>query len=160
MHTILESQYRAAIEMLRRAIAGFPEELWNAPDHGNRTWRIAYHALFYADLYLSPSVDAFAGWEHAIPDANFMGTPIGEAHNTREELLGYADMITARLGRAIAALPMDGGSGFEWLPFSRLELHVYNIRHIQHHAGQLIERLRSSQERGIDWVGRGSMVEG
>jgi hypothetical protein len=157
MHAILESQYRAALEMLRGAIDGFPGELWNATDHGNRTWRIAYHALFYADLYLSPSEEEFAGWEHAIPHANFMDAPIGERHNTGEELLDYADTIATRLGQAIAALPMERASGFEWLPFSRLELHIYNIRHIKHHAGQLIERLRASGEQGVEWVGRGTI---
>ena len=29
-----------------------------------------------------------------------------------------------------------------WLPFSRLELHLYNLRHIQHHTGQLSAYLR------------------
>jgi len=33
-----------------------------------------------------------------------------------------------------------------------MELHMYNIRHLQHHAGQLIDRLRTTENIGIAWV--------
>ena len=39
--------------------------------------------------------------------------------------------------------------------FSRAELHVYNIRHIQHHAAQLILRLRIDTSVDIPWIGSG-----
>ena len=39
--------------------------------------------------------------------------------------------------------------------FTRAELHLYNIRHIQHHAAQLILRLRLDTDVDIPWVGRG-----
>jgi hypothetical protein len=37
---------------------------------------------------------------------------------------------------------LERESGFRWLPFSRSELHVYNIRHVQHHTGQLSAYVR------------------
>ena len=40
-------------------------------------------------------------------------------------------------------------------PISRLELHVYNIRHVQHHAAQLILKLRLEAGVDIPWVGSG-----
>lgn len=39
--------------------------------------------------------------------------------------------------------------------FSRAELHVYNIRHIQHHAAQLIVRLRLDTTVDIPWISTG-----
>lgn len=36
---------------------------------------------------------------------------------------------------------LDAPSGFFWLPFNKLELQLYKTRHVQHHAGQLIDRL-------------------
>ena len=33
------------------------------------------------------------------------------------------------------------------------ELHLYSIRHIQHHIGQLIERLHQAGIQGFPWVG-------
>jgi hypothetical protein len=47
---------------------------------------------------------------------------------------------------------MDKESGFSWLPFDKLELQFYNIRHLQHHVGELSDSLgRVGVE--IDWVG-------
>jgi hypothetical protein len=45
--------------------------------------------------------------------------------------------------------------GFERRGFSRAELHVYNIRHIQHHAAQLSLRLRLDAKQDIPWIGSG-----
>ena len=33
-------------------------------------------------------------------------------------------------------------SGFDWIPFTKFELTLHNLKHIQHHTGQLYERLR------------------
>lgn len=162
MHAVIESQYRAALRMLRQAVARCPESLWNSPGNGegtiyeNRTWRIAYHVLFYTDLYLSPSEREFAPWDRGIPNANFMNVPIEEEHNTVDEILEYLGMIDDRLHEAIAAVPLDEPtSGFEWIPFSRFELHLYTIRHLQHHTGQLFERLRSNGMSDLGWIGMG-----
>jgi hypothetical protein len=43
-------------------------------------------------------------------------------------------------------------AGFPWLPFNKLELQFYNIRHIQHHTGQLADRLRNAINIGTPWV--------
>jgi len=42
-----------------------------------------------------------------------------------------------------------------WLPFPRVEVHIYNVRHIQHHAAQLILRLRRDHKQGIPWFKSG-----
>jgi hypothetical protein len=166
MTSILTSQYRAALQMLRAAIAASPEELWDDPAYANRTWRIAYHTLFFADLYLSPSEETFVRWEQAITNAEILGrhwepphdVPVVNGTNTPEQLLAYLDRIVESLDDRVERLPLDGETGFDWLPFTRGELHIYNIRHIQHHTGQLVERLRSKGIDRIEWVGRGRMM--
>ena len=50
-------------------------------------------------------------------------------------------------------LNLEATSGFEWLPFSKLELQIYTIRHIQQHTGELMERLGTRANVEIDWVG-------
>jgi hypothetical protein len=37
----------------------------------------------------------------------------------------------------------------------RAELHVYNIRHIQHHSAQLIMRLRLDCDVDVPWISSG-----
>ena len=62
-----------------------------------------------------------------------------------------ADTVAAETAETLA-----GPSGFEWLKFTRAETHVYNIRHIQHHTGQLGAYLRRFDEAiNPKWVGSG-----
>ncbi|MCL4826199.1 MAG: hypothetical protein KJZ95_02460 [Caldilinea sp.] len=47
-------------------------------------------------------------------------------------------------------------SGFYWLPMNKLELQIYNIRHIHAHASELAERLSQRAGIEIDWVSMGA----
>jgi hypothetical protein len=40
---------------------------------------------------------------------------------------------------------------------SKLEHQLVNLRHIQHHTGQLADRLRQAADRGLRWVGGASL---
>jgi hypothetical protein len=53
----------------------------------------------------------------------------------------------------VESLDIAAGSGFDWLPFDKMELQLYNIRHIQQHTGELCERLGAQGEIQVDWVG-------
>ena len=167
LNNALSSQYKAALEMLRNAIQATPEELWDSEAHDNRTWRLAYHTLFYTKLYLSPSYEVFAVWDEAIEFAECLGgtwedpnaTVSVEGVHSADELVSFLESVLSELPESIAALPLEAESGFEWYPISRLELHLNNIRHIQHHTGQLIERLRANGVTGLAWVGGGDAAE-
>jgi hypothetical protein len=60
----------------------------------------------------------------------------------------------------VDALDLEGASGFYWLPFDKLELQFYNIRHVQHHTGELYERLGATEDVELDWVGIGPRKQG
>jgi hypothetical protein len=47
---------------------------------------------------------------------------------------------------------MNAESGFHWLPFNKLELQFYNIRHLQQHVGELSEQLSDKTGLEIRWV--------
>lgn len=163
----LTSQFEAALEMLRAAIEAAPDDVWDSADYENRTWRLAYHTLYYTKLYLSPSAGAFSGWEGAIEGADSLGGSWEDPSATVEvegvhspgELVTFLDSLLTELPESVRALPLDAESGFEWYPCSRLELHLNSIRHIQHHTGQIIERLRSHGVTGIAWATGADAVE-
>jgi hypothetical protein len=157
----LVSQYRAALAMLRRAIEACPDAAWDDPAHENRFWHVAYHVVFYTHLYLSPSEEAFEPWEKSRPEANFLGPlpwpphrepKTGEPYE-KADILEYLDLVAESVRTRVESVPLDTPSGFPWLPFGRLELHVYNIRHVQHHVGQLADRVRREAGEGVEWVG-------
>jgi hypothetical protein len=56
------SQFTAALEMMRQVIAKCPDELWLSMSMRNQFWRVAYHALFFVDLYLQDSKQSFVPW--------------------------------------------------------------------------------------------------
>lgn len=157
--TVLASQYAAALEMLRSAILRAPAGIWDSPDYENRTWRLAYHTLWGVRFYLADSPESFEPWAGAIDGAESLGgfwEPEGAARvdgvHTPAELITFLDDLLEQVPSAVAGLPMDAPSGFEWYPFNRFELHVNTIRHVQHHTAQLIERLRAHGVRGIPWA--------
>jgi hypothetical protein len=58
--------------------------------------------------------------------------------------------------RAVDTLDLDNPqSGFHWYKMSKLEHQFVNIRHVQHHAAQLADRLRAAADIGTPWIGGG-----
>jgi len=158
-HEIISKQYRASMAMLKEAISTCPESLWLAPEYPNKFWHIAYHVLYYTHLYLQNSLSSFTKWEKHRDNYNRLGRP-GSARGPRKidapysqaEVLEYFEICLQEIAAKVPGLDLNAPSGFYWLPFNKLELQLYNIRHIQHHAGQLIDRLRSVAGIGIEWV--------
>lgn len=140
---IIQSQYFAALEMLKHVIVQCPGALWDAPGYNDPCWKTSYHALYYAHLYLQDTEKDFSRWPQ---DQD----PQSESPFTREQLLDYLAFVQKQVQERVPALNLEANSGFDWLPFNKLELQLYNIRHIQQHAGELYERLGSNIE--IDWV--------
>jgi hypothetical protein len=160
---VIQSQYLAALEMLKGAVIKCPDHLWNDPGHKNKFWHIAYHALFYTHLYLQAEEKKFQPWHKHRNEYQFMGQVPWPPHNppkiaegyTRDEILEYSQLCVQEVLTQVPQLDLDSNSGFDWLPFGKLELQLYNIRHIQLHAGELCERLGSEANIDVPWVGRG-----
>jgi hypothetical protein len=156
---IIKGQYYAALEMLRQAIVKCLEALWSDPAYANPFWHVAYHTLFYTHLYLQPSEADFVPWEQHLEGRHSLGrqaldaAPEGEAPYSREEILAYHELCRQQVEAQVAALDLEGPSGFYWLPFNKLALQFYNIRHIQQHTGELCERLGWKGEIEVEWVG-------
>jgi hypothetical protein len=60
---VIQSQFLATLEMLKKAIEECPTEIWADPEPKNKFWHIAFHSLFYAHFYLHPTPDDFVAWE-------------------------------------------------------------------------------------------------
>jgi hypothetical protein len=60
----------------------------------------------------------------------------------------------------VDSLDFEAESGFSWLPFNKLELQFYNIRHLQQHTGELSERVGTTSEVEVKWIGAKPKVEG
>jgi hypothetical protein len=158
---VIKSQYHASLEMLKQTIVKCPDSLWNHPGHSGKFWHIAYHVIFYTHLYLSPKEEDFTPWKKHREEYQFLGPlpwpphdmPKIEKSYTKEEVLAYFEFCQEQVDPMVDALDLEAVSGFYWLSFGKLELQFYNIRHVQHHAGELADRLGTLENIEIDWVG-------
>ncbi|MFL5386716.1 MAG: DinB family protein [Longimicrobiaceae bacterium] len=147
-------QFGAAIEMLENALLACPDELWSDRSRRPEFWYVAFHTLFYLDVYSSGSVEAYT------PPAPFT---LGELEDDvmppraygKDELLAFLVHGRRKCRAAIDAMTDEKVSrrcGFEWLDLSEAELLLYNLRHVQHHVGQLNLILRQATNSGSRWV--------
>ena len=137
--------------------------MWDDSQYCNSFWHIAYHALFYTHLYLQPTEEDFVPWAGHRENYQFMGRlpwppheqpEIGEPY-AREEVLAYLEHCRQQVATQVPGLDLDAPSGFDWIPLNKMELQLYNLRHLQHHTGELCERLGEKGDVQIEWVGRG-----
>ncbi|MCO5187566.1 MAG: DinB family protein [Anaerolineae bacterium] len=159
----IQTQFHAALTMLERAVDACPDTLWDDATYTNRFWHIAYHALFYVHLYLQKSEETFVPWAKQRPEYQFMGSvpwppheppAIDEAYS-QADIREYIAVLREQIDSVIPTLDLASpSSGFYWLPFSKLELQFYNLRHLQSHTGELCERLDTAAGIAIDWVGQ------
>ena len=162
IYPVIQSQYLASLEMLKEAIVKCPEALWDHPDARNKFWHVAFHAIFYTHLYVQPTGSDFKPWEKHRQNYEFLGAlpwpphdlpEIGQPYN-RDELLAYLEFCRRQVKEILPRLSLDSDqSGFDWLPFGKLELQFYTIRHLQQHTGELCERLGAAGI-DVDWIGR------
>jgi hypothetical protein len=151
----IKSQYHAALAMLKGAIEQCPDALWVDTNYVNPFWRVAYHTIIYTHFYLSPTEGDFVPWEGHKDGMQLLGDEAPDADPySKADLLAYLDLCLARMDLQVDAMDLEAASGFDWLPFDKLALQLYNIRHIQQHTGELCERLGAHGEIQIAWVGR------
>jgi hypothetical protein len=150
-------QFGAAIDMLENAMVACPDSLWSDRSRQPEFWQLAYHTLFWLDLYLSDSLEGFA------PPAPFTlgeldpeATPM-ERPYTRDELQGYLRHGRRKCREFLDTLTEEKArlrSPFAWTEFTVAELLLYNLRHVQHGAAQLNLMLRQARTSAPAWVAR------
>jgi hypothetical protein len=153
----LWNQFGASIDMLENAIAACPEDLWSDRAQKTEPWHLVYHTLFWLDFYASESPEGFAP---PPPFTLIEMDPAGlfpDRVYTKEEMRAYLGHCRTKCRKTILSMQeADAASRFryEWMDFSRAELFLYNMRHVQHGAAQLNLILRRETDSAPRWVGR------
>jgi hypothetical protein len=155
--TALWQQFGAAIDMLENALIACPDELWGDRSRQPEFWYLAYHTLFFLDLFLSGSEEGFAPPEPFTLEELDPAGVLPERPYTKEELHGYLEHGRRKCRATIGALTKAKArrqAGFDWIDLNGAELLLYNLRHVQHHAAQLNLILRQTVDAAPGWVAR------
>jgi hypothetical protein len=153
----LKRQHHAAMAMFRQAIENCPDDVWTSGEHPRNYWRIAYHALAYAHLYLYEDLASWNKWPHHIQEKTYLegdDVPINEPY-TKQQLLELVSRIYTEIDPRLDALDLTSPScGFTWYPnVTRIELLILSLRHIHGHLGQLHE-IQIANGEDIEWLGQ------
>jgi len=151
-------QFGAAIESLERAIDASPDELWENRSRNPEYWYLVYHTLFWLDYYASNGEEGFT------PPPPFTLAEMDPAGvlpdrvYTKDEMRRYLEHGREKLRERVAAMTDEGACAPRRLGGSNhgneLELLLYNLRHVQHHAAQLNLILRLVTDSAPGWVGK------
>ena len=167
---ILWKNFAAEIDMLSASVQLCPDTLWNEK---GKFFHLAYHTTIFLDYYLSRPVKAFTPvLPYRIVAAEDM--PVGavddvmpERHYGRTEVIDALSQIREKC-RKMALLSTPDQLMERWIEpeewdlhdlcpslvreYNVLEILFYNMRHVQHHVGQLNYILRTTIDKAPDWI--------
>ncbi len=151
LREILWKQFGATIDMLENAILLCPENFWN----DTRFWYSAYHTIFYLDYYLSTNPNEFIPPSpFTLSEFDHTGKMPGSIYS-KKELLDYLEFTRKKCFDLINDLTEENAEkrfANEYRNYSRLEIILYNMRHVQHHVGQFNLLLRQNIDDVPKWV--------
>ena len=161
---LIANQYEASFCTLALCAQRCPESHWNARIAKYPFSQVVFHTLFFADYYLGDDPESFIQQRFHVEnpelfsDYEQLKDQEPQSVYSREQIELYGDFCRNKAAVTIGEESEEilcARTGFPRRDFSRSELHLYNIRHIQHHAAQLILILRRDAKVDIPWIGSG-----
>jgi len=158
------NQFEAVFCTLGLCVDRCPEAAWDAPVARHPFCQVAFHALFFADYYLGLTEESLREQPFHRENVGFFGDyeqleyrePVERyERDAIRKYLAHCRRKAAETIAAETAATLAGPCGFRGKTFTRAELHVNNLKHVQHHAAQLTLRLRVDHEIDIPWVSSG-----
>jgi hypothetical protein len=158
----LARQLAASLDMLTKAVESANNEVWIASEPP--FWQTSFHIVSSVDFYFTtfnPDIGNPAE-DYRFPEdlqihakKSFFDYKTDEAV-TQEEIKKFIETTRGRLRSYFNNNIEDQfkePSGFPWLPMSKEELIVYNIRHLMEHTAILNQILKQHNISAANWVG-------
>ena len=159
----LWQQFGASIDMMINALDASPETLY----HNNKQFfYTAYHVAVFLDYYLTiPPKDfepqlPFTIMEKEDMPAEALDDVLPDKQYSKDQLLEYFESSKKKCHNMIMGLEGNGNPRFVEdvevgkMDYSLIEILLYNLRHVQHHAAQLNMMLRNEGHTPPKWVAR------
>jgi hypothetical protein len=164
-----ERQIGAAFTMLEHAMENANDTTWTTRINNMPFWQICYHVLWFTDYYFHADQATFRPQSFDMegihnywvkPDSQMMENqkhPI-----SKRNMKAYSKYVRQKADQFIQNITdayFTTPSPFEWHGFPKIDLVDYNLRHLQHHVGQLDIVIRRDQNTGNPWIMFDDLVE-
>jgi DinB family protein len=166
LQKVLWNQFGATIDMLKDIVALWPDQFWNL---NNKVYYLCYHTFLFLDYYLTVPPTNYAAplpfkmiSQGKVPPYAVDDLLPGRLY-TQNELLDCLQSCRQKCKEVIFNLTEenmqrlwidqpDDIAGSSTLNYSVLEILLYNLKHVQHHTGQLNLLLREETGQAAGWV--------
>jgi DinB superfamily len=164
MNNIIVNQIEAALATLNQAIENCPDSEWNEKHGDDPFCQVVFHTLFYTDVYLGRDDFPLQNQQfHKENKSFFMDyeewedrIPVNLYDKAKcKEYMSFCLKKCREVVSGETYESMLGDCGIARRKMSRLELYIYLVRHIQHHAAQLGLRIQARVGKELSWVGSG-----
>ena len=158
---VLWNQFGASIDMLVHVISSSPEGYFQ---RNLRFYYIAFHSTIFLDYYLTlPPSDfspllSFTAKAPQDRPVEAVDDLIPDCIYSKQDLLDYLRQSREKCKQVIYALRPESlterfteGNEPGDMDYPVLEILLYNLRHTQHHAAQLILMIRQDFDQHLDW---------
>jgi hypothetical protein len=158
-------QFGASIDMLLDVISSCPDNYFIT---NKRFSYLAYHTVILLDYYLTiPPKDFSPTLTFTIKQADerppeSIGDMIPDKIYSKQDLTGYLNASRLKCKRLIESLTdtkklnirFTEGNQEGDMDYPIFEILLYNLRHTQHHVGQLNLIIRQDFDKHMDWTFR------
>ncbi|MBL0136107.1 MAG: DinB family protein [Chitinophagaceae bacterium] len=162
-------QFGASIDMLQNAISFCPESYFTT---NKRFYYLAYHCVLFLDYYLSiPPKDFSPILPFTIKDKEqrpleSIGDIVPDKIYSKEELIDYINKSRLKCKALIESLTDNEKLNIRFtegnqegdMDYPILEILLYNLRHTQHHIGQLNLIMRQDLHKHMEWAFRADEI--
>lgn len=158
-------QFGASIDMLINAISNCPDNYFIM---NKRFYYLTYHAIVFLDYYLTiPPKDFSPILPFTIQQADkrpkeSIGDMIPDKFYSKIELIDYLNASRSKCKKLVESLTeseilnvrFTEGNQDGDMDYPILEILLYNLRHTQHHTGQLNLIIRQDLNKHMEWAFR------
>ena len=166
LRKILWNQFGASIDMLKNIIALWPDQHWNLT---NKVYYLSFHTFLFLDYYLtipptnyaaplpftmiSPDKVPYYAVDDLLPGRLYSQNELLNGLQTcRQKCKQVIFGLTEESVHRLWIDQPDDIAGSPTLQYSVLEILLYNLKHVQHHVGQLNLLLREETGHAADWI--------
>lgn len=157
MQDAIYQQFGASVDSLEAAIQACPKALWKTGERWHQPWYLAFHTVFWLDLYLSESASKYQP-PPPFTRCELEANVFPERPYTQEEILSWLQLSRKNLTKRLATISTREDARrschLHWGEMEAAELLLYNLRHVQHHAAQINLLIRQSGGEPSAWVMR------